>query len=496
MRIAFVQEEMSVYLSFAYLSSVAKEIGGHVVDVFIKNCDESYLKEIMKFKPEIICFSTTTPNYQFAKKTSVKLKKIFPKSFILMGGCHPTYYPEMFEREKSFDAICRGEGEIPFRKFLEAYPDLDLIKKIPNFHIRIGNKIYKNPICNLIEDLDSIPIADHSLYFDKYEILRKQLTKTMITRRGCPYPCTHCFNMTSKKIYSGKGKYVRLRSPGNIIEEIKQIRSKYRLECILFRDGTFNHDKDWLYSFLEKYQREVKLPFIAGYRIENLNEDLIRKLKNAGAEKISFGIEHGNENYRKTILKKDIKNSVIIKNTRLLKKYNIRFHTTNMTGLPEETLDLAFETLKLNQKIQPDFAQMFVFQPYPGTALYDYAKKRGLTENFDINELTGHTLWGTNLTKVSSVIKNKDINQMINLSSFFYFLIKYPWMTQFVKLFLSFPPNKYFDFINTWFITKLKIKYSANYKEKINYILKLSRNVFPSYLQKYLEKALKYNTIN
>ena len=495
MKIAFVQEELFPYMSFMHLAAIAKK-RGYGVDVFVANISDEFIASIVNYKPNIICFSTTTPNYNFTRETAKKLKQMLPDSFVLVGGWHPTFNPDILGKETCFDALCLGEGETPFEVFLESYPDSNALKKVPNFHIRLNNEIYRNPMINLVQNLDEIPFPDRSIYYDKFELLKNQSTKIFCAGRGCPYPCTYCFNENMQKIYKQKGKYVRLRSPENIAEEINLVASKYPVKYVQFYDDTFNSDKKWLLSFLDCYRKEVHYPFLAVCRVDRLDEELVIKMKEAGVDRIDFAIEHGNDEYRTKMLGRSMKNSEIIKGSRLLKKYNIRFHVTSMIGLPGETLDLAYETLKINQQIKPDFAHMTLFQPYPGTKLYNIAKSEGyIREDFDADNISGHTTWATNKTKLHSVMKNDDIRKMINIRSFFPLLVKHPNLLPIIKPLLNLPPNKYFEFVYAFNYTQIKFKFASNRKESLNYLLQLTKKILPAFLQNFIEKRLGFQTL-
>jgi anaerobic magnesium-protoporphyrin IX monomethyl ester cyclase len=492
MKIAFVQEELYPYLSFMYLAAIAKKMKLEL-EVFVAFVDDNLMHSIESYDPDIICFSATTPNFKFVKDTALKIKALLPNSFILVGGWHPTFYPEILEVDGPYDALCLGEGEVPFKIFLEAYLKGESLEEVPSFHIKIDGKIYRNPICNLGNEIDDIGFPERSIYYDKFDLLRKSLTKILNVGRGCPYPCTYCFNEKMKQQYKSKGKYVRFRSPQNITKEINLIREKYPAKYIQFIDDTFNSNKRWLLEFLECYRKEVNLPFLANCRISTLDEEVVAKMKEAGVDKINIAIEHGNEEFREKMLRRVMKNSEILEGGRLLRKYNIRCHISNIVGFPGETLDDALETLKINQQMKPEFAAMHVLQPYPGTQIYEIFKEKGyIDESLKIEDMPELMAWGTDKSMVSSVIKQDNINQLVNLHSFFSLLVQHPYFLPLIKPLLSLPPNKYFEFFQAWYVFKFKLKYAVNLRERVNYILQLTRCIFPGVLQNTLEKL--FNT--
>lgn len=488
MKIAFVQEELFPYFGFMYLAAIAKNLQ-HEVEVFVyDDCDGS-INSIINYKPTIIGFTATSPNYGFVKNTANKLKKLLPDSFIIVGGWHPTFQPDILDDENCFDAICLGEGEIPFKMFLESYPDCELIKKIPSLHVKINGRTYKNPMMKLIDNLDNNIFPDRSLYYDKFEILRKTKTKTFFAGRGCPYPCSYCFNEPMKEKYKNKGKYVRLRSPENIIEEIKRVKQDYPLEYVQFQDDTFTSNKQWLLNFLDFYRKNVDIPLLFSCRIENLDDLVVGKMKQAGVDRVGFAIEHGNEDFRRKVLGRNVSNQRIIDGSKLLRKYNIRYHVSNMIGLPGESFDMSLETLKLNQLIKPDLPYVSLFQPYVGTKLIQYAVDQGyLDEDFKDKNITGHLSWGAKDTSINSLMHSDDMNKMINLQMWFPFLVNHPNYLFLIKPLLSLKPKKCFGAVTAFYFLKNRVKYASSMSEIINYTLQFTGFFFPKVVQKMCEK--------
>ena len=85
-----------------------------------------------------------------------------------------------------------------------------------------------------------------------------------------------------------------------------------------------------------------------------------------------MGVESGNEELRKLVLKRDMTNAKIIEAADLFHKYGISIMTQNMVGLPDETIENAYETILVNTKVKPAYAWASIFQPYPRTELYHY----------------------------------------------------------------------------------------------------------------------------
>ena len=104
---------------------------------------------------------------------------------------------------------------------------------------------------------------------------------------------------------------------------------------------------------------------------------MLKDLRAAGGRRIDFGLESGNEDLRRNILKRNMTNRQILEATKMSKAVGFQVKTLNMVGLPEETYEKYLDTVNLNREIKPDVVSMFVFYPYPGTELYDYCIEKG-----------------------------------------------------------------------------------------------------------------------
>ena len=352
-----------------------------------------------------------TGNQNFYDNINKELKKKFD-FFSIAGGPHPTFFPEMLE-QSSFNAICRGEGEEVIKHFLES-PNS---KKIPNFWFKDKDKIVKNPIHKLIENLDSIPFPDRELVF-KYKEIQEGPIKHFIASRGCPYNCTYCFNKSFSEIYEKKGKRVRFRSVDNLIKEVEEVISFSPTRVVYFQDDTFILKSDWVKEFSEKYKQKISLPFHCHIRPNLVSEEIVKDLKNAECYSIHIAAESGNDLVRKEVLNRKMTNEQIYSAVRLFKQSGVKIMLQNILGLPFTTLKNDLETLELNIKCQPDYAWASIFQPYPKTELGERCVKEGIYKG-DFSDI------GSNFFD-KSVLDIKNKNEISNLQKLFAITVKNP----------------------------------------------------------------------
>lgn len=430
-RIAFVQNVYMEYLGIMYLASLLKSKGNEV-EVFIGRNIKHLAHEIRSFNPDIVGFSCTTGFHQIALEIARAIKS-YTKAITVFGGSHPTFFPEII-KENAVDVVCMGEGEGALSDLADAVNLKIEIREIFNCWIKQGKQIIKNDVRPLIEDLDSLPFPDRSIYYHKYPFMNHS-QKVFIAGRGCPYKCTYCFNESMQRLYEGKGKYVRLRSVENVISEIDQTHKRYGIKTVYMIDDTFIINKSWLFKFLERYQQKIGLPFICLIRADLITEEVVRRLKLANCYSVFFGIESGDENFRNLILGKKITDRQIKETALLLKKYKIKFRTYNMLGIPGESIEEAFKTVNLNIEIKTDYPWCSILQPYPKTSIREYAIKNGMLKDETISKYFFK----------SSILNSPHIKQLSNLQKLFYWLVKFPFLKPLVKNLIKLPSNLIFD---------------------------------------------------
>ena len=449
MNILFLQKDVFEKPAIMLLSAILKK-GGHQCDVLIDDLEKDMVKRALKINPDIIAFSITTGESAWMNKIGKKIRKKF-KKLIICGGPHATFYPAVIN-EDYLDVICIGEGERAILDLVNALERDKDITKIKNLIVKKDGKVYKNELRPLISDLDSIPFLDRTFYGRYDFFFRNQKNKftgntgseaLMETSRGCPFRCSFCFNKIYSEIYNGKGKIIRRRSVSNAIKEIKEIKKRNpNLKFIDFVDDVFTlPPRAWLNNFLERYKMEINIPFTCTTRSDLIDEDIIKKLKDANCVSTKIGIESGNENIRNNILNKGVTNQQIIKAANLIKKYGIKLQTFNMLGTPGETLDTAFETFELNKKISPTYAWCSLLNPYPGTEIFKYAVENNyLDENFDFKNI-GHSFF------ITTPIEMKNKKEICNLQKIFSLCVFLHLPKKLVKFLIKLPFTKLYELI-------------------------------------------------
>lgn len=428
----------------AYLCGVARDKGHNVKLYQPKRCSIRELySEFRKNDYDLCLVSSVTNQWPYALKLIKALRKI-SDIMIVVGGHHVTNCLTALEENEEINGICIGEGDIALGELLDRLEKKESYYHIKSMHFRKQDEIIKNELNDLVDDLDSLPFPDYSVFKDKVIKYRPAL----MLSRGCPYNCAYCCNNSLRKLYKGKGKYVRLKSVNRAIEEVTDFVRKYNPSHLDFDDDTFVKNKRWLCSFLDEYKKLIALPLNCNTRPETIDEELCKRLKDAKCDTVCVGIESGNEELRKKVLQRNMSNESIKNAFMLLHKYGIKTYSFNMVGFPDETYENYLDTVKLNKEIRPKVMQMTIFYPFKGTDLWHLATEKGYLPE---RTIYSHNFYSRSLLKMEQFTRWKikyahmffqfNVLKDESIIKAFYYMLRYNllpiiWLKSFLKILL------------------------------------------------------------
>lgn len=357
MRILFlVHDAITIPLGISYLSAILRA-RGHQVSVLALG-DRHLMEKARNANPGLVAFGCTTGFHRHYLERARQLKEATGAP-LLMGGAHPTFFPEVMKDHPELDYAMRGESEVSMPMFLDALQGKLPLEAVGNLVYRKGDLIEENPLLPLVEDLDTIPYPDRFLLPGA-----NRNAVFVITGRGCPYGCSYCFNHSYNAMYSGLGRMRRRRSVGNVIGEIAQLRETVReLQMIVFQDDIFILEPAWTMEFCENYRREIGLPFHCHLRANLVTPELARALADAGCISVKMAIETRNDRLRNEVLCRQMSVETIRNACGAVKDAGIALVTQNILGIPGSTPDDDMETLDLNREIRPAFCFATLLQP-------------------------------------------------------------------------------------------------------------------------------------
>lgn len=410
---------------------------------------DNILERVAKEKPDIIGISAMTIYYSKAVKVAREIKKRFDIP-IIIGGNHISTLPESLE--KCFDIGVIGEAEETMKELVDLYRKkkeflISDLKKVKGIVFYDNNKLIKTEPRPPIIPLDKIPVLNRSYLNQKY--FRKtrsfatgdfEVDYKIPTSRGCPYRCKFC---SPSAMWGNK---VRFHSLDRIAEEIKIGINKYNATYIKFMDDLFAVSKERLRGLYAKLKEEEllgKVKLGGAVRANLVDDELCILLKKIGIVSTATGYESGNEG----ILRYLKGGSVTVKDNYrailLFEKYKIPNFGSFIFGSPNETLEQMKYTLKLIKfayKHKMEFIYIYLLKPFPGTEIWEIAKKRNIVSNdMDWETLT---LFVDNLSDVHKPIM---MSSNININEFkkiYYKALKYSRlaaMKRLLRTFIKFP---------------------------------------------------------
>ena len=386
------------------ISAVLKK-AGHDIKLVFMTLSEDYSKFYTKSELEqlsnlcsgskLIGISSFVSTSKRAIQIIKYLEKRHPNIPLIWGGIHATISPK--ECIKDCKIVCVGEGEQAILDLVNAIERRKSINKIKNIWIRNKNtnKIIRNPVRPLIDDLDSIPLPDYDTenhYILENNNLRKFKEEDLggaiffLTGRGCPYGCDYCSNSLLNELYKGKRKkIVRWHSPEIIIKGILELRKKFpTLNYFDIRDDTFSlRPINDIKKFCKLYKEKINLRFKCLGDPRTISDEKIQLLVDAGCTDIIIGIQ-GEERVNREIYHRNQTNEGVLNAAKILNKYKDKLAVMYdvITCNPYENPQDIINMIRLLQKLpKPYFLSVNNLIFFHGSKLYEKAIQDGIIKS-------------------------------------------------------------------------------------------------------------------
>ena len=329
----------------------------------------SFEANVRQSQPDLVGFSVRTSNFSDIPTYVAWARRAAPKVPLVAGGCHATVEPRGTLTLGGFDYVLRGEADRSLVELCQVLSGNDTdLEQVGGLCWLKAGEFRSTPNDPLPKSMDSVPIP-HFGIFD-LDRLETQLVKTVpaLLSRGCPFACTYCCNAAFRTLYPNPANYVRFRSPEDAIRYLKSALEVFRdAHYVSFFDDILPLYPDWFNEFMARYREEIGIPFSCNARADLLNPQVVATLRDSGCFRIHMGVESGDFELRRRVLKRPVSQEAILEGFDLARKSGMATLSYNMVGLPEETLKRTLKTIKLNARANPHRIVVSVFYPYPGT---------------------------------------------------------------------------------------------------------------------------------
>ncbi len=375
----------------SFVATVLKEAGHTVKLVVITPTTplrEKFEDLINDFNPSLFCLTAVSSQIPIIKQVGETIRQIDPSIFIVLGGAHTTLNPAEVINYDFAHGVCLGEGEDAAVELARQLESGQKPENIANLWIKSqdSGQIERNDVRPFRNDLDNLPFIDREMW-EPFISNKKGKIYTVLAGRGCPNRCTYCSNHALARISSGK--YVRFRSPDNIIQEIKQlVESDPNVEILFLETETLGANLKYTYHLMERlaeFNRLLKKPLKFGTNVALTtqikdNRELLQAFKDANLDFFRIGLESGSERIRREVLNRPrYYNKDLIEFCRLSREFGVKYTINILIGLPGETQADFQETIDVSRECRPTFGlSPNIFFPYPGTKLHDVCLKENL----------------------------------------------------------------------------------------------------------------------
>ena len=414
-------------LGLLYIASVIEQSGRNrvaVLDLNLPDFDLAYFKQyIQQGKFDVLGITITTFTLLDSLELISAFRRYNPGGVVIAGGPHVAIYPQETISLGVVDVAVKREGEPVINDILDRLGDSAALADVPGICYRVNGDMYDTGDAAYITNLDALPPPNRSLLpYQRYFSLLggDAYSTTIFTSRGCPFHCAFCDR-------PALGKKFRFHSADYVINEIKQCLD-LKIREFLFYDDTFTVNSARVLDICHQIVKlSLNIRWDIRARVDTVDEEMLRALKQAGCVAIHYGVESGSEPILKR-LNKGIDLARIREVFKLTKKVGLETLAYFMLGNPGESQVDIDQSLDLAMEIQPDMLHLTIFTPFPATRLYREALDGGLIREDVWRQFALHPsrdfeppIWGEHFTK-------RELRELITSSyKKFYLRPQYVW---------------------------------------------------------------------
>jgi anaerobic magnesium-protoporphyrin IX monomethyl ester cyclase len=325
--------------------------------------------------------SASTMNMTGAGKIASLVKELRPDKKIMLGGLHPSALPEITMEQENIDFLCQGEGFYTLPPLIDALKAEEEDFPIKGLWYKKNDIIVNHPRPEPFQNLEKLPLPAWDLLpMRKYRahnwhcfghIRERQPYGVLYTSLGCPFNCSFC----CINALFGK-RTIRYRPIDLVIQEIDFLVKTYGMKNIKIMDEMFAMNEKRVVALCDRIiERGYDLNMWAYARVNTVTPKMLKKMKQAGINWISYGFESGSKKVIESVTKgydMDLVGDVV----KMTYENDIRICANFIFGLPEDDYDSMNETLKLMLDINAEWANIYCAMAYPGSKLYDTALEK------------------------------------------------------------------------------------------------------------------------
>jgi anaerobic magnesium-protoporphyrin IX monomethyl ester cyclase len=399
-----------IHMGLGYLAGALIAAGYEDVTLFDAEVeDETVAEHLDRQRYDLVGISSPTPLIYEAWEAAALANEQGAVS--VLGGPHPTIMPDESIERPEVDLVVRGEAEdtlVEIVRELEqngtggssaeaggqlAGCDLAAIAGL-TWNDASGRTVH-NPNRPQVKEIQNLPWPAYHLFkIERYTNLQPLTdgldpharSYTLVTSRGCPYQCIYC----SKPI---TGNTWRARPPEDVVAEWRYLVEDMHATEIGITDDVWNmkldRAKEICRLLIQQGLNRVPWVTIHGMRADHTDAELFQLMKQSGCKRVGFGVESGNQAVLDSIKKRQSLDDVrrAFRQARAAGLQTMGFFIFGLPADTEETMD---DTIRFALELDPDLANFMLASPYPGTELWEIARRDGRLFSTDWRDYAIH----------------------------------------------------------------------------------------------------------
>jgi radical SAM superfamily enzyme YgiQ (UPF0313 family) len=333
--------------------------------------------KVAKHQPFLVGISSLFSAYHdMAMATAAAIRQRNPDAVIVMGGHHPTVFPEEVTNSPDIDFVLRGEGENTLPMLCRAIQNHTPVSQIPGIAFQEPCRL-QNPGPSVIHppywtpDLSRLPVPEP---LDETHYQRKHQDAIMVvSSRGCPMPCSYC----AVSAASSHGRF-RKRSVAHVLAEIRQQTAGRDIGFIDFEDENISFDRTWFLALLDGItdifagRPPVELRAMNGLFPPSLDRDMIKAMAKAGFKTLNLSVGSLSPTQLKRFHRPDVRSAHDQALDRA-KELGLSCVSYLIAAAPGQNASDSLADL-LYLASRPTLAGLSIFYPAPGSRDYDVCR--------------------------------------------------------------------------------------------------------------------------
>jgi radical SAM superfamily enzyme YgiQ (UPF0313 family) len=363
----------NVPLNYIHLTAYLRERGYEpvILDAVFDEITPTHIDRVIKERRiTVVGIGCMTCELPQAIEEAARLKQVHPELRIVFGGAHPSGDPEECLRSGVVDYVIVGEGEIPLARLLDARRDgrdpagIRGVWKMDNGTVVPGGSAEVPEVGDLPRPAyDVLNLEQYYRLDSPWHFLRSRRAVQFITQRGCPYQCSYCHEIHTKKF--------RGVPADAVLEQMEWLVREHRVREFMIVDDIFNFDLERAKEICRGIVLrglDIHLQFPNGVRGDCFDEELVALMKQAGTHYMAIAIETVSHKFQK-LVRKNLKIDKARQSIGWARKYGIEVCGFFMIGFPGETRDEVQATLDFAVEAPLDLLLISIVAPFKGTHL-------------------------------------------------------------------------------------------------------------------------------